>query len=73
MILYKAVASLHPGMRLRIEHSISNGYYCTLDGGKTAVSLEMVEEIKAEMRRIVDADIPFIRHEKLKTDVSEVF
>ena len=27
MVLYKAVHDTFPGIRLRIEHSISNGYY----------------------------------------------
>ena len=30
MMLYKAVTEVCPGARLRIEHSISRGYYCRL-------------------------------------------
>ena len=30
MMLYRAVTTVFPETRLRIEHSISNGYYCRL-------------------------------------------
>ena len=30
-VLYKAVRELYPGMRLRIDTPVSNGYYCTLE------------------------------------------
>lgn len=73
MILYKAISKLYPGTRLRIEHSISNGYFCTLNGGEMIPNAQMIDNIKAEMKRIVDEDIPFQRHEKLTSDVIAIF
>lgn len=37
------------------------------------ITLEFAEKYQAEMRRIVDADIPFERHEKLTQDVIDLF
>lgn len=72
MMLYKAVADLYPGTRLRIEHSISRGYYCRLIGDVT-VTEEVVTALRERMRQLVDADIPFERKERLTTDVIEIF
>ncbi len=75
MILYKALSDTFPGMRLRIEHSIANGYYALFmqDGELVEPTSSMLMAIKRRMREIVEADIPFVRHEKLTTDVVKVF
>lgn len=71
MVLYKAIETLHPGARLRISHSISAGYYCRIDGipadDATAAAL------KAEMQKIIDADMVFRHKERLKKDAVEIF
>lgn len=72
MMLYKAVADLYPGTRLRIEHSISRGYYCRLIGDVTATE-EVVTALRERMRLLIDADIPFERKERLTADVIELF
>ena len=72
MMLYKAIADLYPGTRLRIEHSISRGYYCRLRGGAEATP-EVVASLKQRMLQIVDADIEFERKERLTTDVIKIF
>ena len=75
MVLYKAVHDTFPGIRLRIEHSISNGYYALFiqDGEILAPSPAMVTTVKRRMREIIEQDMPFIRHEKLTTDAIKVF
>lgn len=73
MILYKAIRTLYPKVRLRIEHSISLGYYCNLIGDNFNVTPEIVLNIKNEMQGIVDKGIPFHRHESLTKDVIEIF
>ena len=75
MILYKALADTFTGMSLRIEHSISNGYYALFmqNGELVEPSSSMVMAIKRRMREIVAEDIPFVRHEKLTTDVVKMF
>ena len=71
MVLYRAVSRLYPGVRLRIEHSISRGYYCRLDGMECKP--ETVEALSAEMHRLVDADLPFERHEEPTLQVARMF
>ena len=75
MVLYKAVHDTFPGIRLRIEHSISNGYYALFiqDGEILAPAPTMVTTVKRRMREIIEQDIPFVRHDKLTTDVIKVF
>ena len=75
MVLYKAVNDTFPGMKLRIEHSISNGYYALFiqDGEVLPPTQAMVTAVKYRMRELVDSDIPFVRHEKLTTDAVKLF
>ncbi|MDO4190865.1 MAG: nucleoside kinase [Bacteroidales bacterium] len=56
MVLAKAVDTVCPTRHLRIEHPISKGYYCTLDGRNGKVDADTIAQIKAEMERIVNAD-----------------
>ena len=72
MILYKAVCDVLPGVRLRIEHSIANGYYCRLEGKKT-ISDDVVAQIRSRMQEIVADNLPFIRKEQLTDDVITLF
>ena len=75
MVLYKAVYDSFPKMRLRIEHSISNGYYALLINGNEVLEpdAQMVDKLKQRMQEIINADMPFIRHEKLTTDAIKIF
>lgn len=72
MMLYKAVNGLFPGSTLRIEHSISHGYYCRL-WGAPEVDATVVGKLRDEMRRLVEADIKFERKERLTSDVIKIF
>lgn len=72
MMLYKAVTDCFPGTRLRIEHSISRGYYCRLLSGME-ITIEIVDRIRARMDEIVKLDIPFERKERLTSDVIKIF
>jgi uridine kinase len=73
MILYKAIVDLFPGKRLRIEHSISGGFYCTIKHDEKLLTPENIERLKARMQEIIDHDIKFVRRERLTTDVVEMF
>ncbi|MCI9606927.1 MAG: nucleoside kinase [Muribaculaceae bacterium] len=72
MLLYKAVCECYPVATLRIEHSISHGYFCHLSGiGE--VDSAVVETLRGKMRELVDRDIPFERKERLTKDVVKIF
>ena len=73
MVLYRAVSSLFPGVRLRIEHAISRGWYGRLIGLNGPISHADIDAIRAEMQRIIDADIPFERKERLTRDAIRIF
>lgn len=72
MMLYKAVADCFPGTRLRIEHSLSTGYYCRLFKG-AEVNADTLAAISRRMAEIAAADLPFERHERLTSDVIDIF
>jgi len=71
MVLYRAASRLYPGVKLRFEHSISHGYYGRLEG-MTPTDAD-IDALRAEMRRLVDADLPLKRCEMLTTDVIDIF
>lgn len=61
-IMYKAVREVMPGLRLRVEHPISGGYYCLLNDAnnkRVQPTAEQVLKLKAAMDKIVDQDLPF--------------
>lgn len=72
-IMYKAVQKLYPQIELRIEHSVSNGYLCKLSGPDFNLTDDIIKGIRNEMQRIVDADLPFVRHEDETNKVLEIF
>ncbi len=72
MMLYRAVDKLYPGHRLDIEHAVSRGYFCRV--GDLGLPLdEVAAAVKAEMKRLVEQDIPFVRHEQPTAAVIEIF
>lgn len=75
MMLYKAVEEVMPGATLRIEHSMSSGYFCRVFNGDEPVHVDaaMVAELSGHLRRISDSDIPFRRKEHQTADVIEMF
>ncbi len=69
MLLEKAISNLYgTSVKLLVMHMLGQGQYCELDGEK-AVSKELLEEIRKEMKRLCEADIP-IRKNILHTDVA---
>lgn len=76
MLLFKAVTIEIPGNNLKIEHSISRGYFCRLtdfNGKKTEITEELCGRLKNRMRELVNRDLKFHRKDKLSTDVKELF
>lgn len=76
MVLYKAMLDVCPTMKLRMRHSVSNGYYAMIvdkDDREIEPDEELVSQIKRQMRSLVDEDMPFIRRQRLTRDVREIF
>ena len=58
-----AFVSLFPQAVLIIDHSISSGgYYCHVNG-RPALDQAELQRLDAEMKRLVEADLPFVRRE----------
>lgn len=70
-MLYKAVSEIFPKAQLRIEHSIFRGYFCRIIEGKRPANLpqETVKALESRMHQLAEADLPFIRHEQLTSEV----
>lgn len=71
MLLYRALTELCPEAKIRIEHSISHGYYCRLTGVEPTE--QFIDELRKKMRHLVNLDLPFVRNERLTTDVIKIF
>ncbi|MDD2799142.1 MAG: nucleoside kinase [Bacteroidales bacterium] len=71
-VLYKAMSDLYPGSRLRIEHPISNGYFCTMNH-RMQISEESISKIKLRMQEIINEDLPFHRKEAQTEEVIRLF
>ncbi len=73
-VLMKAVRDLLPGARLKIEHSISKGFYCEIEKpDNKKLTQEEVLNIAERMREIINADLPFIREEIPTKQALEIF
>lgn len=64
LIMLKAIYDVYGHTdieRVKVEFSLSKGYYCTVKGN-VSVNDEFICRIKARMREIVDGDMPIIKH-----------
>lgn len=61
-IMSQAIKRLYPEMKLAIGPSIDNGFYYDFDTDKPFTP-EMLEEIEAEMKKIIKEDLPLERFE----------
>lgn len=72
MMLYRAVQTLCPGANLKIEHSISRGWFCRLSPD-IEITPQLLSTIKNELLRLHKADLPFEFFEDLTGDVVSLF
>jgi len=67
-LFYAAMKEVFPDAGIRIQNSISNGYFFELSGFDRAVTESDVFTVMQEMKSLVSKDIPFIKKEMLTTD-----
>lgn len=72
-ILIKATRDVYPQAQVRIEHSVSKGYYCEFDHPEISLNEHVVEVIKERMFQIVEEDIPFVKRDLLVGDAIALF
>lgn len=73
LVLQKAVRDTLPGTNVRVEHAVSNGYYCEIDGHREPLELPLVFKICDRMREIVAANMPITRDKVLTSDAVALF
>ena len=73
MIMAKAISELYPHVTLRIEHTVSKGYYCTLENLDQPIDQNLVEKIKAKVDEIIAQKRPIHTEEKQTTEVKKLF
>ena len=71
-VMAKAVQKLFPGTKVTIGPPIDSGFYYDFDAERP-FSDEDLENIEAEMQRIVADDEPFVRRELPRADAREMF
>lgn len=71
-VMAAAVQKLFPETKVTIGPSIETGFYYDFDR-KTPFSEDDLGRIEAEMQKIVDADVPFVRHEIARGDARAMF
>ena len=72
-VLVKAVKDIFPKYTLKIEHSISKGFYCEIKNKLTKLKHEDIFKIADKMREIIKADIKFVRTQEKTKDAIELF
>ena len=70
-IFLTAAHRLYPGERVRIRHSFAQGLY--IDLPNVRVTKEIVRKLEAEMRAIVEADLPVEKLSVSTEDAQEYF
>lgn len=71
-ILSKAVADLYPKLRINIRHSLSNGYFFSIDSMNGAQEPD-INAIKQRMQELIKEDIDFIPTEDETDKVVALF
>ncbi|MDO4727298.1 MAG: nucleoside kinase [Porphyromonadaceae bacterium] len=73
LVLAKAIRELYPDDSLRVEHPISHGYYCNINGRDDKIPADKIAIIKERVRQIIKADIPIHSHEVPRAEAIKIF
>lgn len=72
-VLYSAIRNLWPEANLKIDHAISRGYYCEVEGMKKAFTDEDLLQLKREVQSILDRNLPVERKMILSETAVELY
>ena len=73
-LLCKAARDVFPGCRVVLRRPISKGYFCSVTKeDNTVLTYEDLDKITSRMKEIVDADLPFRRHEVTMDEAIKIF
>lgn len=71
-VLYVAVKEVFPYVDFRVQHGISNGYFCELNGLEREISESDIFSIKQEMKTLIKADLPFVKKDVLTPEAVDL-
>ena len=72
-VLSKAIKELYPQANLKLEHSVSKGFYCEIENLGEELNEQIVSNIRNRMRKIIDKNLPFIREQIPTEEAIELF
>jgi uridine kinase len=72
-LLFVASMELFPKACLRIDHSVSKGFYCELHNSGRGPNIDDIFAIGQKMHELVDQDIPIVKHKEETEDVIKLF
>ena len=73
-LLCKAARDVFPGCRVVLRRPISKGYFCSVvKADKSVLSYSDLDKITSRMRELVEADLPFRRHEVETQEAIKIF
>ncbi len=71
-VMYVAARELFPKASLKIQNSISNGYFCELNDTVNEISESDILAIKRRMKELISQDHPFVKKGMLTDEVLEL-
>ncbi|RLE16357.1 MAG: nucleoside kinase [Acidobacteria bacterium] len=72
-VLHKAVRDLFPNAFLTIEHSVSKGFYCEIDGLPGKLNRDTISRLRERMKALIRNNMPFRRVEMETEKAVELF
>ena len=72
-IFYTAVKNLWPDARLKIDHAISKGYYCSIEELDHTLNEEDIWQIKEEMNNLIRLNLPVERKSMLTEKAVQLY
>ena len=75
LLMQKALDDLYgeKGVGVRVLQTTGNGQYCELTGTDMEVTDELLRELSAEMRRLIDADLPISKENHSTAEAVKLF
>ena len=67
-----AMKNIHPELKVRFSYNVSRSIFMQILNPKICSNGTMVRELEEEMRRIVEADLPLVRHILSKEDAYDI-
>ncbi|MDR1056236.1 MAG: nucleoside kinase [Prevotellaceae bacterium] len=72
-LLQKAIRDVLSECRLKVEHSVSKGWYCEITNGKDYPEINEINAIERRMHELVKQDIPFVKKKLPTNEAIKVF